>query len=166
MPYELRPPGWPAGSCGCPALAWLRGVCESQPSKLQIRASPKKSAKAFLTSHFFFRILSFRSRYPHSACSWLNPSFTCCVPCPTNSTPPAIIVRHTYQQRPQGQSETAGVAAYCPNRPCCTSYIQINLLSAITNYVCGSISPFLLAARASVSHAAARKPDPLRRSSR
>jgi len=141
-----------------PSSCSASGLCESQPSKLQIRASPKKSAKAFLTSHIFFCILSFRSRYPHSACSWLNPLSLAV--CPAPPTPPAIIVRHTYQQ-----SETAGVAAYCPNRPCCTLYIQINLLCAVANYVCGSIPPFLLAARASVSDAAARKPDPLRRSS-
>ena len=121
MPYELRPSAWPAGLCCCSVfgsmrrrtLARLRGLCESRPSKLQIWASPKKSAKTFLTSHIFFRILSFRSSF----CMQLaQSSFTCCGPAP----PIQCLLRSsfdTYQQRPPRQSETAGAAANCPYRP-------------------------------------------------
>ena len=81
------------------------GFANYNPAIPEIRAGPKKSTKGFSDFSHYFRILNFRSRYPHSACSWLNP-LSLAVPCPTNSTPHAIIVRHTYQQRPPRQRDS------------------------------------------------------------
>ena len=78
MPYELRPPAWPAGLCCCSVfgsmrsrtLARLWSFANHNPANSKSGLARRNPRRLFWLLTFFF---ASSASGPHSACSWLNP---------------------------------------------------------------------------------------------